>query len=323
MRKLRIGVAGLGRAYQAMAPAFADPRVEVVAAAETREVPFPGKLFRSVEEMCRCDIDLVYVATPHRFHAEHACIAAQHGKHVLVEKPMAPTLDECRQMIDAARKAGVRLLVGHSHSFDLPIKRTAELIRSGKYGALRMLTALNFTNFLRRRQREASDTVLVNQAPHQVDVARTIAGSEVASVRAARPAEGAYTALLAFAGGACASLSYSGHARFDSDELMDGIGEMGSPRHHQHFGFVVASCELADLRPMPDRILVYGEKEKHVEALPPPRLPRSEVIDELVSAAKPVHDGEWGMATMEVCLAMDQSAREGREIKLRHQPKSA
>lgn len=323
MRKLRIGVAGLGRAFQAMAPAFADPRVEVVAAAETRDVPFPGKLFRSVAELCRADIDVVYVATPHQFHAEHACLAAQHGKHVLVEKPMALSLEECRRMIEAARKAGVRLLVGHSHSFDLPIKRTAELIRSGKYGALRMLTALNFTNFLRRRHREASDTVLVNQAPHQVDVARVLAGSEVVSVRAARPAEGAYTALLAFAGGACASLSYSGHAHFDADELMDGIGEMGSPGHHQHFGFVVASCEHADLRPMTDRILIYGEKEKHVEALPAPNLPRSEVIDELLSGGKPLHDGEWGMATLEVCLAIPQSAKEGKEILLRHQPKSA
>ena len=234
---------------------------------------------------------------------------------------MALTLEDCRRMIEAARKAGVRLVVGHSHSFDLPIRRTRELIDSGRFGKLSMVTALNFTNFLRRRQREAGDTVLVNQAPHQVDIVRVLAG-EVVSVRAARPAEGAYTALLGFAGGACASLSYSGHGHFVSDELMEGVGEMGSPRHHQHFGFVLASCERADLRPLPDRVMIYADGKATADALPAPALPRAEVIDELFRD-KPLHDGEWGMATMAACFSIAQSIREGREIWLSHPAKSA
>jgi phthalate 4,5-cis-dihydrodiol dehydrogenase len=305
-----------------MAPAFADPRVELVAGTDQKSTDFKGQFFSSVEALCRADIDLVYVATPHQFHAEHACLAARHGKHVLVEKPMAPTLGECRRMIDAAKKAGVRLVVGHSHSFDLPIARTRELIASGKYGKLRMLTALNFTNFLTRRRREALDTALLNQAPHQVDVARLLAGSEVISVRATSPAEAAYTALLGFAGGAVASLAYSGHGHYSADELMGGIGEMGGPAHHQHFGFVVASCERADLRPLPDRVMIYSQGKVAADPLPPPAFPRSEVIDELFSD-KPLHDGEWGMATMAVCLAIAESARAGKEIALSRPPKSA
>ncbi len=62
-------------------------------------------------------------------------IAAAQGKHVLVEKPMAITLDECRAMIEAVRKAGVQLVVGHSHSFNAPILRTRELIDSGEFGS--------------------------------------------------------------------------------------------------------------------------------------------------------------------------------------------
>src|SRR5688500_4273659 len=105
-----------------MAPAFADPRVELAGGADLREASFTGRRFDSVEALCRSpDLDVVYVATPHQFHAEHACLAAQHGKHVVVEKPMALSLEDCRRMIDAARKAGVQLVVGHSHSFDLPI----------------------------------------------------------------------------------------------------------------------------------------------------------------------------------------------------------
>ena len=368
MRKLRIGVAGLGRAFQVMAPAFADPRVELAGGADLREASFTGRRFDSVEALCRSpDLDVVYVATPHQFHAEHACLAAQHGKHVVVEKPMALSLEDCRRMIDAARKAGVQLVVGHSHSFDLPILRTKELIRSSAFGRLRMITALNFTDFLYRPRRpEELDTsrgggALFNQAAHQVDVARMLSQASVVSVRAqtgnwdaARPTEGAYSALLTFDDGAFASLTYSGYAHFDSDELMRWIGEMGSrkdatkygdarrtlddskrhvPRplapqtHHQHFGFVIATCERADLRPLPEGVMIYGDEERRLDPLPAPTVPRQEVIDELydavVNGKPPLHGGEWGMATLEVCLAMLESSKLQRDVELRHQPKSA
>src|SRR5579871_5290554 len=113
-----------------MAPAFAaDPRVALVAGADPRpearaqfEKEFRGATFASADELLKnASVDAVYIASPHRHHAEQACLAAQHGKHVLVEKPMALSLDECRAMIEAARRAGVSLIVGHSHSFDLPI----------------------------------------------------------------------------------------------------------------------------------------------------------------------------------------------------------
>ena len=361
MRRLRIGVAGLGRAFQVMAPAFADPRVEVLAGADPRRTSFPGKFFDSVEELCRQpDIDVVYVATPHQHHAEHACLAARHGKHVLVEKPMALTLGDCARMIEAARESGVALVVGHSHSFDLPVLKAREMIRSGKYGRLRMVTALDFTDFLYRPRRpEELDTArgggaVFNQAAHQVDVARLLVCESIRSVKAMtgnwdpkRPTEGAYSALLGFEGGAFATLTYSGYAHFDSDELMGWIGEMGSRKdpqaygnarrtlddgkrheerplatqtHHQHFGFLVASCERADLRPTPEGVMVYGDEDRRLEPLAPPAIPRAEVIDEIYGAVvhgeKPLHDGEWGMATLAACLAILESARTGKEILL-------
>jgi phthalate 4,5-cis-dihydrodiol dehydrogenase len=74
---------------------------------------------------------------------------------------------------------------------------------------------------------------------------------------------------------------------------------------------------------MPDRILIYGNSEVRTESLPPPTIPRREVIDELYDAIVhgrgPRHSGEWALATTEVCLALLQSTREGREIALQHQ----
>ena len=142
-RKLRLGVAGLGRAFVLMRPALAaHAKVQLVAAADAREdararfaAEFGGRAYASVEALCAdANVDAVYVATPHEFHAQNAITAARHGKHVLVEKPMALSLDECHAMIEAARKAGVQLVVGHSHSFDAPIARTRELIAAETFG---------------------------------------------------------------------------------------------------------------------------------------------------------------------------------------------
>jgi phthalate 4,5-cis-dihydrodiol dehydrogenase len=84
----------------------------------------------------------------------------------------------------------------------------------------------------------------------------------------------------------------------------------------------VVSCERGDLRPTPRGVEVFGDTRRF-EALPPPPLPRGEVLDELCAAAldgtPPLHDGPWGRATLEVCLAILESARSGGAVALRHQ----
>ena len=104
---------------------------------------FSARTFASVEELCaHADIDAVYIATPHQFHAAHAALAAAAGKHVLVEKPMALTIADCRAMVAAAARADVKLLVGHSHSFDAHYLRAAALCEAAAFGAVRMIHAL-------------------------------------------------------------------------------------------------------------------------------------------------------------------------------------
>jgi phthalate 4,5-cis-dihydrodiol dehydrogenase len=382
-RKLRIGVAGLGRAFTVMLPTFlADDRVALVAAADPRPEArerfaqdFSAKTYESVEALCAdAAVEIVYVATPHQYHAQHATVAARHGKHLLVEKPMALTLRDCAAMIDAARAASVHLIVGHSHSFDAPILRTRALIDSGAFGAVRMIHALNYTDYLYRPRRlDELDTAqgggaIFSQAAHQVDIARLLAGGMVKSVRAVtgawdatRSTEGAYTALLTFASGAAASLTYVGYGHFDSDEFQGWIGEMGQAKSpyarkpqsfasaaqesafksarnyggsayqppgaekltHQHFGTIIVSCERGDLRPVPNGVMIYQNGDARLEALPPPQVPRREVIDEVYDAVvgdkAPLHDGAWARATLEACLAVLQSSREGRDIPLSHQ----
>jgi phthalate 4,5-cis-dihydrodiol dehydrogenase len=387
-KALRLGVAGLGRAFALMLPTLAsDERVTLVACADPREdarrkfaAEFDAQAYPGIAELCENRaVDAVYVATPHQYHAEHAEIAARAGKHILVEKLLALSLDEGRRMIDAARRARTHLVVGHSHSFDLPVQRARALITSGSYGQARMIQAFNYTDFLYRPRRpeelatRRGGGVIFNQAAHQVDVVRLLGGGLVKSVRSAigswdasRPTEGAYASLLTFADGTFASLAYNGYGHFDSDEFCEWIGESGSPKDphgygdarrllgqatgreeeaalkaaknyggtlyepipmrpsaHAHFGVVIISCDNADLRITPHGVMIYADDRPRFERIPPAEVPRREVISELVEAVwhdrLPLHSGEWGLATLEVCLAILESGRSGREIELAFQ----
>ena len=173
-----------------------------------------------------------------------------------------------------------------------------------------------------------------------------------------RPTEGAYATLLAFTNDAFASLAYNGYGHFDSDEFNGWIGELGQTKTpyagesrvvfkaqdeetayknahnyggadfrvpgeaaaHQQFGALLVSCERADLRPVPNGVMVYQNGTARLDAIPSPGVPRAEVIDELYDAiahgTAPLHDATWGMATVEVLLAMLRSARDDAEVRL-------
>lgn len=256
---IRLGVLGLGRAFTLMLPTFlGDRRVKLVAAFDPRpgariafEQTFGGASHLSPEALCADpNVEWVYIATPHQMHAEHVALAASHGKSALVEKPMAINIDDCTRMIEACEQSGTQLIIGHSHSFNAPVLLARRLIDSGEFGAVRLVHAMQYTDFLYRPRRpEELDTsrgggVVFSQAAHQIDIVRLLAGGLTTQVRAstgawdpARPTEGAFSALLNFADGAFASVTYNGYGFYDSDALMDGIGEMGRPKdpavHHQ------------------------------------------------------------------------------------------
>src|ERR1700677_687444 len=93
-----LAIAGLGMAGAVMVrAAAAHPGVKLVAAAETHAAPreavvrdFNIQVYDDISAICADPaVEVVYIATPHQFHAPHAVLAAQHGKHVILEKPMA------------------------------------------------------------------------------------------------------------------------------------------------------------------------------------------------------------------------------------------
>ena len=252
--RINLGIVGLGMAGAGTVrlakshplinlAAAADPKAELVQ--NFRQDFEEAETHEDVEDLCKSPaVDAVYIATPHQFHLQHALLAAENGKHIIVEKPMALTLAECDAMIEAATRNGVTLIVGRTASYSPAMLTMREIIASGELGKLGMIQMMAYTDFLYRPRRpEELDTskgggIIYNQVPHQVDAARFVGGGMVMSVRAGagiwdsnRPTEGAYQAFLDFEDGTTATLTYSGYDHFNTDELFYGLapGNEGKP----------------------------------------------------------------------------------------------
>lgn len=295
--KLRVGILGLGMAGGFMAPIVAShPRTTLTCAADLdpalrdRFIAHTGlPAYEDAAALFNSNnVDVVYIATPHQYHAEQTIRALQAGKHVVVEKPMALSLQECDAMINAASSTNRILIVGHTHGFDPAPRAIRDLVLAKRHGPLAMINTFNFTDFIYRPRRpEELDTqrgggIFYNQLPHQIDIVRVAAAEPIASVRCAsgildpaRPTQGHLAAFLTFRSGASASIIYSGHDRFDSDEFYGDVGEIGYPRSYAHGAtartsrtFAAANTEL-DIRR--DRY-GYGSGA-YTDLQPPPHLP--------------------------------------------------
>lgn len=245
-RVLGLGIVGLGGATVAMLPAFArNPGFAIAAAADVdadvrarfgRDYPLAAT-FASVAELCaRPDVDLVYIGTPTRLHAEHTGIALAAKKHVLIEKPMAVTLAEADAMIDAAERNGVLLGVNVKHSFEPRVQKLRALAQSGELGRLRMIHSWRYVDWLYRPRSRDELTpgwgagILWRQGPHHFDFLRTIGGGMLRSVRGncqildpARRVTGAYAAYLEFEDGLVCTAICSGYDHFNSRDYVRGF----------------------------------------------------------------------------------------------------
>ncbi|HVA24188.1 MAG TPA: Gfo/Idh/MocA family oxidoreductase [Chloroflexota bacterium] len=391
-RQLKIGIAGIGVGATEILPAMESmPELDLFAGAdlvaETRDLfqkRFEGvKAYDSVEKLCQDpDIEAVWVATPNRFHAEHAIMAAEHGKHVVVEKPMALSLEQAERMLEAADKHGVKLLAGHTQSFSLPVRTMRKVIVSGQLGPVRAIHVQAYSDWmLRPRTADELDLsqgggVPYRQVPHQADTIRLLGGGELRSVRAmtgqwlsARPIPGYYCAYLEFEDGTPATMIHNGYGYLLGNSMVAWgadkqeytleqrvevrkslrSGTRDEPRDKQDMrlggrrqdavlrrtepgpwlpsdlGVLVVTCERGDMRHSAHGVLVYDDEGMHEIDLrvQGQKIGRRAELEELyngVVLGQPIfHDGRWGMATLEVSLAIMQSARERREIMLSHQ----
>jgi predicted dehydrogenase len=189
------------------------------------------------------EIDAVYVATPVGLHAEQAVAAAEAGKHVLCEKPMALSVSDCERMIAAARRHEVRLGVAYYRHHYPAVRRIAELLASGEIGRPVLANVQVFEMFdvppdhpraWFLRKAEAGGGPLFDFGCHRIEVLLDLLGP-IASVHGfpanvrfrERDVEDTCAVHLAFQGGARALLAVT-HATREARDTFELYGTEGS-----------------------------------------------------------------------------------------------
>ena len=141
--------------------------------------------------LAECGVQAVCIATPHPLHAVAATVAAGAGAHVLVEKPLAASLDDCDLMLAAARTSGTKLGVISQRRWYEPVERIKTAIAAGKIGrpvlgAFVMYSWRDPSYYQSDPWRGRWDTegggVLVNQSPHMIDLMLWLMDDQVAEV---------------------------------------------------------------------------------------------------------------------------------------------
>jgi len=200
----RVGVAivGVGRiSVNEMLPAFAQSkhakpvalvsgdRAKALKVAHQYNIPESAVLdYKSFDKLASMpEVQAVYIALPNSMHAEYTVRAARAGKHVLCEKPMANSVAECQQMIEACRKAGKKLMIAYRSQYEPLDRALVKMIRDKKLGTLKEFISVNSQNMgdpqhWRLKRALAGGGALPDVGLYCLNAARFLSGEEPVEV---------------------------------------------------------------------------------------------------------------------------------------------
>ncbi|WP_257668587.1 Gfo/Idh/MocA family protein [Parapedobacter tibetensis] len=145
MKKLKLGILGLGEGRSTMSAALASPKVELVNICDLneelgrkrmKEFDFPHYTAYYQELLDDPEIEAIAIYTPDKFHAQHIKLALQHGKHVVCTKPFIDNLADAASLVELAEKTGKNVFVGQSSRFFEPMIRQRRDFEEGIIGEL-------------------------------------------------------------------------------------------------------------------------------------------------------------------------------------------
>ena len=188
--KLGLCVVGCGAFARTFAQAMQSTRDEVELFFASRDVErariyaatFGGRGVFGSYEAAAADprVEALYLCTPHHLHRAHGTMAAQAGKHILVEKPIARTLAEAQGLIAVAQEAGVTLMVAENYRFMAAVRQCKALVESGAVGDLRMVQLQEEAPFCPAQWRTCRDLngggVFIDGGIHKVDILLYLVG---------------------------------------------------------------------------------------------------------------------------------------------------
>ncbi len=346
MDDLKFALVGCGRISRKHVDAIAKaPNARLVAVCDLkleRAKALGDKLgipsFENMDDMLRAmpQIDVVNVLTPTGYHAEHVVRVAKHGKHVVVEKPMALRLEDADEMILACDRAGVRLFVVKQNRYNVPVQRLRRALEAGRFGKLVMGTVR--VRWCRRQDYYDQDPwrgtweldggVLANQASHHVDLLMWMLGQveSVFAMTATRlvnvETEDTAAVVLRFSSGALGIVEATTATRpVDLEGSISILGERGTVVIG---GFAVNELEtwkfeeplpedatvIEESRTKPDNVYGFGH-QSFIE----------NVVKTIRGQGAALVDGLEGRKSIEVINAIYESVQTGREVQLRYKPR--
>ncbi|MGC8641201.1 MAG: Gfo/Idh/MocA family protein, partial [Isosphaeraceae bacterium] len=296
-----------------------------------------------------CAVGSVFICTPHPLHARPAIEAAGAGVHVLVEKPLAASLEDCRAMVAAARKTGVKLGVISQRRWYEPVRRMKEAIAAGKIGqpVLGVFTMYSWRDqayYQSDPWRGKWDTegggVLTNQSPHMLDLLLWLMDDEVVEVcgywaNLNHPyveVEDSAVAILRFARGGLGSIITSLSQKPGIHTKVHIHGSLGSSvgvETDRGATFIAGMTEIAE-PPLNDLWTIPGEEAllERFQAEDRARFARLNPINHyhalqirdflqaILHDRAPEVTGEDGQKIVALVQAIYQSSREGKPVPI-------
>lgn len=266
------------------------------------------------------DIDIVYVVLPNSMHAEYTIRAAQAGKHVMCEKPMAVSVAECEAMIAACRKADRKLMIGYRCHFEQYNLYVIDRLRKGIVGRPRVITAESGfyaqPNQWRLDRPFSGGGSLMDIGIYSLNAARYLSGEEPVLVNAMestdrsdprfKNVEDQIDFQLKFPSGViatCVSSYSSGHNAFRVTGDKGWIGMEPATPYTDHQLWVRQSGKTQQVTlPPPAKLQWVGQLDHLAECV--------------MTGREPIVSGEEGLRDMRLITAIYRSAREGRTIRM-------
>ncbi|MBM3497897.1 MAG: Gfo/Idh/MocA family oxidoreductase [Armatimonadetes bacterium] len=324
---------GIGELDGARVVCATDMNAERAAAFAAK---YGGEALATSEAVCsHPEVDIVSVLTPNAHHAEHVIRAAEHGKHVIVEKPPEMTLGKTDRMLAACRAANVRLAVSLQVRFRTAIRVMKAAVEAGRFG--RLLAADAYMKWHRptayylsdawRSRREEGAGVTIQHAFHYLDLLLHLAGP-VTDVQAwmtnlIHPEvelEDTCTARLAFARGAEGFLRASTAMYPGTDIRIELNGENGTA---VMVGERVVQWQFREEQPEDEEIRRIGSEAAQTAATGAAAFGHAEharliadMLDAIREGRDPYVTVESGRQTLATALAMYESADRGCPVKV-------
>lgn len=283
------------------------------------------------EMMEKNDIDVVVVLSESGLHAEHVVALAPYGKHIVVEKPMALTLDDADAMIQACDDAGVKLFVVKQNRFNVPVMKLREALEHGRFGKLVLGTIR--VRWCRDQRYYDQDSwrgtwamdggVLTNQASHHIDLLEWMMG-DVESVFAKSTtalvdieAEDTAVVVLKFTSGALGVIEATTAVRpKDLEGSISVLGETGTVEiggfavnQMKVWNFTVPEAEDSEVMSKysvnPPNVYGFGHQAYY-----------EHVVDSILNNKPHLVDGPVGRKSLELITAIYRSIETGKEAFL-------